>query len=708
MEFADFVALLKRHRLTLIAIPVICVMACFYFVRNLPDSYSSQTTIATGIVDQSQKLPDAVADQESQVFIKFSNLITMMKMQKVVNQVSYQLILHDLTGTEPFRQPSKLLHDLNPSARAHAIEVFTKLYNKHSSLSLWDRDQEGLNSLITSMRYDMNSILGKALIYRQETSDFIKIEFESESPQLSAFVVNTLAKEFILYQGSNEKQSQNKSLRYLDSLLQERKASMDHKSDSLKKYKIDNHILNISDQASSLYEQTRDFDSRIQGAQQLIASNTGAINNLNSKLKPADRRAGNLPAKIIANEEALKALSDKLIKSGFNPYYKAKLDSLKSVLNDQVNESVDNSVDNPATAKANIKAQILNLEIARDVAKYSLGTLRSEADATKAQLEKLVPHQATIDALQNGIENDSKEYLDILGKYNAASTAVDFTAKVHQVDMAMPGAKAASKKMLMTIAAGVVSEVFCLLVLFILFYLDDSIKHPKALANKSGLPVLGHINVLKGTTLDLRKIWDIENRGKMQQFKDLLRSIRFEIDQELHGNKVLAITSLGDGDGKTLLAISLAYSYSIINKKVLLIDGNFTNPTISTTVQPKLFVEDYFRDDPDYKDVILNANISVLGNQGNDITLLEIDSERIIQQKFIKLKSMYDIIIIEVQDMAKMNKAKEWLLFADKTIAVFEANQKFDDNKLASVKYFKSLGNKFAGWVFNKATTEEK
>jgi succinoglycan biosynthesis transport protein ExoP len=139
----------------------------------------------------------------------------------------------------------------------------------------------------------------------------------------------------------------------------------------------------------------------------------------------------------------------------------------------------------------------------------------------------------------------------------------------------------------------------------------------------------------------------------------------------------------------------------------LLIDGNFSNPTISSTVQPKLFIEDYFRDDPDYKDVISNTNISVLGNQGNDITLLEIENEKIIREKFLKLKTMYDIIIIEVQDMAKMNKAKEWLLFADKTIAVFEANQKLTDNKLASAKYFKTLGNKFAGWVFNKASEEE-
>jgi succinoglycan biosynthesis transport protein ExoP len=76
-------------------------------------------------------------------------------------------------------------------------------------------------------------------------------------------------------------------------------------------------------------------------------------------------------------------------------------------------------------------------------------------------------------------------------------------------------------------------------------------------------------------SLDLKKLWDVEHRDKMKLFKELIRSIRFEIDQELRGEKVLGITSLGDHEGKTVLAISLAYSYSMINKKVLLIDGNF-------------------------------------------------------------------------------------------------------------------------------------
>jgi len=256
------------------------------------------------------------------------------------------------------------------------------------------------------------------------------------------------------------------------------------------------------------------------------------------------------------------------------------------------------------------------------------------------------------------------------------------------------------KKILLIALSGLVSLFICLLVLFILYYLDDNVKEPTDLVNRTQLPLLGSLNTISGTIPDLRKLWDVENRQKMQQFKELLRSIRFEIDQELKGGKILAITSLGEGEGKTLLAASLAYSYAAINKKVLLIDGNFNNPSVTNSIQPKLYVEDYFRGSL-YIEKDNNA-ISVLGNRGGDVTPLEINDEQHIQTEFNALKSRYDIILIDLPPLDSLNKSKEWLLFANKTIAVFEANKSIDKSEGQYIDYLKNLNTKFAGWVLNR------
>jgi len=319
-----------------------------------------------------------------------------------------------------------------------------------------------------------------------------------------------------------------------------------------------------------------------------------------------------------------------------------------------------------------------------------------------AKFSRLVPFDATVKTYEFDIDIATKEYLDVLGRYNATNLQSKFSIRLAQVEPATPDVAQPSKKMLLIGLSGMASLFLCLLVLFILYYLDDNVTEPSTLVARTNLPMLGALNMIKGPKPDLRKLWDVENRNKMQQFKELLRSVRFEIDQELKGEKVLAITSIGAGEGKTLIATSLAYAYSSINKKVLLIDGNFVNPSVTRSVEPTLFVEDYFRA-TSYTEWD-NAKISVLGNRGADTTLLEINDEKLIAAQFEQLKLRYDIILIDLPPLDSLNNAKEWILFANKTVAVFEANRSVKNSHKEYIAYLKTLNNKFGGWILNKAT----
>ena len=86
---------------------------------------------------------------------------------------------------------------------------------------------------------------------------------------------------------------------------------------------------------------------------------------------------------------------------------------------------------------------------------------------------------------------------------------------------------------------------------------------------------------------------------------------------------------------------------------------------------------------------------------------MEIANENNIQQKLSELKSHYDIIIIEASALNYLNKSKEWILFSDKILSVFQANQTITLVKQQHINYLKSLDNKFIGWVLNKVTNEK-
>jgi Mrp family chromosome partitioning ATPase len=353
--------------------------------------------------------------------------------------------------------------------------------------------------------------------------------------------------------------------------------------------------------------------------------------------------------------------------------------------------------------KQSLIQQKLTLQIQYDLAKNGLGSIDRELSRLNNRLTQLVPHEAVVEANENAIKIAQDEYMDVLNKYNQTQLESKFSVLLRQIEKAMPGTAQPSKKMLLVIISGVISVVFCILVLFVLFYLDNTIKTPRELANATKTPVLGYLHKLSGSTLDLRQIWtDTQSNDEHKRFKNLLQSIRFEIDTELNGSKILLINSLAQNEGKTFLALNLAYAYSLVNKRVLLIDGDFTRPDITEAVKAKTYLEDYITGALPEHELAAPAKIITLGNKGNDISLLQISQEADIRHKLNQLKSLFDIIIIEAPALNTLNKSKEWVSMAEKVVTVMKAGQSIKDYKKLHIGYLKGLNNQFIGWVLNE------
>jgi succinoglycan biosynthesis transport protein ExoP len=713
MELGNFFKVLWKHKNLLIIIPLITIIVSYFLVKNLSDKYVSTAKIATGIIDESSHLLDNTGGnvQEQTIDHEFSNLIEIMKLKKLINQVSYALMMHDLTDPNPFQPPSKFLSSISAGALKHAIEVYTKKYNNLEPLSYYDKDEKGLNELLRSMNYDERSIRKGLYMYRDENSDFITVGYESGNPQQSAYVVNVLCKEFINYYTHTIKQNETDAVKFLAKLLDEKREALSSKTNRLQQYKIKNGILNLEEQSRSIFDQIQTYNDRKQQAEKDVASYNGTIRSMDAKFNPKDRRyieasVNKYNQAVVNSQEQLHILTDRYVRSGFNAKYKASIDSITGNLALQINNASDKYITNPLTGKDELVRQKLNLEITRDIAKYSIRSINNALAKLNSKFNRLVPFDATVKTYNFDIDIASKEYLDVLNRFNETNLKSTLAVKLRQVEIAVPDNAEPSKKMLLTILSGIIAFVFCVVILFIRFFFDDNIKEPADLVNRTNLPLLGYLNIVEGS-LDLKKLWDVEHREKMKNFKELIRSIRFEIDQELRGEKVLAITSLDQQEGKTILAISLAYSYSMINKKVLLIDGNFSNPTVSQTAQPKVYLEEFFKNNPDNYDT-LPAYTNVMGNRGGDVTLLEVSNENFIRGKFNELKVKYDIIIIETPPLSSLNKAKEWLLFANKTIAVFGADKGILKSQKEDINFLKSLQGKFAGWILNQTKFQSK
>ncbi len=709
MEVAKFIKLLGKRKWLIIGVPMVTLIVSFFLVKNLADSYESHARMSTGLVDQSQQVLSKEGFQENKINIEFGNLLEMMRLEKVSDQVSYRLMIHDLTDSVPFRKKSKLLKELNESAITHAIEVYKKHYADKSPLNPYNEDEKGLIKVIKSMGYSYEEIKKNLLIFRPNNSDYIDVFFTSDNPYLSAYVVNATNEEFIAYYSDFIKNNNQKKVNFLDTLLSKKGAELARLKGELESYKVRNRILNTSEEAKSLFTQLNNYQTTKQSAEKDIASYEGALKNIEEKFNPKDRKyfeASVVPInqQIASTKQFLLNMSDEYIKSNYDEKIKHKIDSAKNVANSQIQLASDKYISNPQSSKESLVQQKAKLELDYDLAKFSLSTLTNEINRLNKQYDVLVPHEAAIQNYESAIDIASREYLDAQNRYNQSSLESSLAISLKQIEVGVPSQALASKKILLVIVSVLVSLILVLLGLFIVFYFDNSISNSSELADSTNQVVLGSIPLLGNSLIQLKALWgeSVKENASMLAFREMLRSCRFEIENEMGKSKILLINSLTSGEGKSFFSMSLAYAFLKIKKRVLLIDGNFSSPVITKETETEFFIDDYLSGKKLLNSDRAKNEIVVMGNRGTDASLLELSSSENIELKLDQLKEDFDIIIIESESLNSFNKSKEWILFSEKVLTVFESGGKITLQTKQSVDYLTGLKEKFIGWIFNR------
>ncbi|WP_316788095.1 lipopolysaccharide biosynthesis protein [Pedobacter frigoris] len=687
-------------------VPVITVIITYFLVRNLKSSYVSQAQISTGIVDETPQQSAIIQTiQGEQVRQQFSNLMEMIKMNKVLYQVSYLLMIHDLTSTSPLKRPSKLLSTLNQDARSHAISVYKSKYASNLELNSAIPDEKGLYAVLSSMDYHPDGLKGKIGVFRSGESDFITIQFEAETPELSAFVVNTLAAEFIKNYTSTVKKNKLRANDFLRNLLREKTDTLANRMAELKNYKIKNKVLNLSEQSKQLYSLIVEYDTKKQEAIEKTASYAGALNEIDAKFDPKERnyiesKISTVNQSIIESKQELSDLYNLYLENDLDESYKKRYDSLSRKLTEQINKSSDQYITNPLNTKQALINEKINLEIQMDISRYSISSLEDKINTLTRQFSGLVPQEAEVQTLEMNIDIASKEYLDILAKYNQNSLEAGFNSKMNLVQEGTAGLVQPSKKFLLVIISAIVSFSFCLMTLFLIFIGDSRIVDSIDLTKKTELPVLGSINKLINKSVDLLGLWTLDLKDEqLIEFRNQLRSLRYEIENNLV-DKILLVNSLHSGDGKTFLSMSLAFAWKMTNLRVLLIDGNFFNPHISKLSPIGVYLEDFLQDKENLVSPVAPGIMTILKNRGGDTSLMEMASYDKIKSKLEWAKENYDIIIIESGALKEVTQAKEWLSFVQDFITVYKSGTSISESDKKYISLLREQSS-FKGWVLN-------
>ncbi len=703
MDIFKFVKLLIRNWWKIILIPLITLVLCYFLVKELPSEYESHGSVATGLVDKSEEiLTIGEKDQEVEINRKFDNLIQMMKLKKVLDLVSYKLLLHDLQvkPEERFKDKLDALDEMTASNKKKYILVLKQRSANRQELLPGSKEDDFLIALLKEIGYDYNAIEDYINIFRKGNSDYIALTAVANKPQLSEFLINTLCTEFIAFYSLRISDNNTKAIDFLTDFLKNKRQALTEKMNTLREFKIGNRVLNLNEQARSLYGQISEYEAKREIAAKDIISYTAAIAKIDNKFDPKERKyienvIAELNQNILSSKQQIYQINAQYIRSNFDPTLKITLDSLRKKLVQQINESSDQYLYNPLSFKTTLVNQKLGLEIQLELSKNSVKSIKDELERLNIKFDELVPNEAQIQEFETGIEIATDEYMEALQRYNDVTFASSFPAQLKQVEKAFPGTIKPSKKILILGMSGIVSFIFCLLFYFVLFYFDKSIRDVQELANESQLPVIGYLNYVSNVS----HVFDSpSSKGSSTDlYQKLLRSLRYEIDELLPDSKIITFTSLKTGEGKSAIVYGLAKMFLLVKKRVLIIDGNFSDQSITNSTNATTFLDNLAANER--TDTL--GEFDVIGNNGGDISLFEMMTDSQIVNFEKTIRSKYDIILIEAEALSAMNKVKEWISISDLVVAVFASGNTFKTGDLPKLMYLKSLNNQFGGWVLN-------
>jgi len=184
--------------------------------------------------------------------------------------------------------------------------------------------------------------------------------------------------------------------------------------------------------------------------------------------------------------------------------------------------------------------------------------------------------------LQSTLDQYQKIYLDLLNNLQAVQLAhLRSVPTINQIEKATPPAiPVRPEPRMYFILGGIVGMVLSVGMLFIIEYLDDTLKTPQDVQQALDIPVLGYITntqSVSNATKDLPGAWQLPSQTS-EAIDALLTNLEFSVAET--SLKTLLVIGINEsGEGKTNMAADLAVSYAQSGSSVVLLDADMQNPS---------------------------------------------------------------------------------------------------------------------------------
>jgi polysaccharide biosynthesis transport protein len=729
MDIIYLFKVLVRRKWTIIFCFLLGIAGGFFFRFSAPRQYVSTAQYSTGF-SQTQKVSLQLNEMVdiSQIDFRFNNVIETFKSPVVLGMVAYDLLMHDLESGHPFRtltEKERKDSVYQQADRPRARQILQEKLSTLKLLTTYEPQEKKVWDLLNLYGYDQESLLRNLNVERVPKTDYLNVSFSSENAELSAYITNAIGVKFKEFYLSLTSTNTKESLYKLDSLKESKRREVEELRNKLQAYRDKIGTPNPGDAATAAMSGLQELTSSLTQQQanlndykEKLNSTIDQLSALNSTVT-APAATNNHADEILLLRQQNQELASRLAqKGGTDPEIQKQIDANLNKIHQLSPVYSTGPVSATAKSPAERKQELITkkLELESDIAATT-----QNIEMYKQRVEefrKKAYSGGGQEVVANAYENDLAIAQKDLEKYNSSifasqdiDVAPDFNFK--QIILGQPAIRPEPLHAgLITAIAGLAMFFLACLFILVLELVDASPRTPAIFRKETKLPVLTSLGKINLDKKPLSDYFDFNIKSDREKnaipFVENLRKLRFEIEES--GKKVILLTSTKPGEGKSVIAEALAHTFSMSKKKVLLVDSNFSNNTLTRNFSAKPTLESFSMNGQDngaeriWEITTLTniTNVDIIGCDEGNYTPSEILPKSNLFTNLDKVTGHYDFVFIEGAALNAHADSKELAEYADGIIAVFAASNTVGEMDTESIQFLKQHPDKFIGTVLNK------
>jgi succinoglycan biosynthesis transport protein ExoP len=568
LTLSDLLRIVLKHKWTLLTVILLaCAVAT---VRTFLSTPIYRSTVILQIDRAAQRVVsfnnDADREQPGDDPNSLTTQVELLKSRSLAERVIDELRLDQ---SMPAAASSTASSPVGPEPEAKSkgdyLERIVLGYRKLMNPSTRNTEVLGRDAVL-------RSFLEALTIEPVRGSRLIKLHVENTSPELAARIANSTVQAYIAMGLERKMEASSYAKTFLEDQIKQIKAKLEESERKLNRFAQEKQILTLDEKTSVVNQTYTDYASALSKAEQERIKVEALYNEIKKNPDNVAMVGENKTVQSYKEQKAKLEIEYQQNLRIYKPEF-PKMQQIKA----QITE-VD------AQIKREIGAIAATVQAQYQAAQQQEGLIRQKLGETRKQVLSTQDSSIDLNLLKREVDTNRQLYDGLLQRIKQLGVSGGVvTNNISVVDPAeaslFPYKPNLPRNLLIGLAAGL---FLGLCIVFVLEFIDDSIKFPDEVERILGLPLMGIIPRVTRKRGENKSVALDVHSDPRSTLAEAYRSVRtaLQFSTPEGAPKRLVVTSTTRNEGKSTTALALAINFAQMGQRVLLIDADMRNPSV--------------------------------------------------------------------------------------------------------------------------------